>query len=81
MDDSKKEYSISEFKAKSLRLFERVSKTGCPILVTKHGKPIARVVPFKEDADCPVPGRLSGTILDEKDIISALGPELWKSAK
>jgi prevent-host-death family protein len=36
---------ISEFKAKSLALLERVRRTGRPIIVTKRGEPIAEVVP------------------------------------
>jgi prevent-host-death family protein len=36
---------ISEFKAKSLALLERVRRTGRSIVVTKRGRPIAEVVP------------------------------------
>jgi prevent-host-death family protein len=36
---------ISEFKAKSLALLERVRRTGRPIIVTKRGEPVAEVVP------------------------------------
>lgn len=36
---------ISEFKAKSLALLERVRRTGRSIIVTKRGEPVAEVVP------------------------------------
>lgn len=36
---------ISEFKATCLAVLERVRQTGQPVLVTKHGQPIAEVVP------------------------------------
>lgn len=36
---------ISEFKAKTQALLERVRRTGRPIIVTKRGEPIAEVVP------------------------------------
>jgi len=39
------EIAISEFKAKCLALLERVCKTKQPIRVTRHGKPVAEVVP------------------------------------
>jgi prevent-host-death family protein len=39
------EVSISEFKAKCLALLEEVSKTKKPIRITRHGKPVAEVVP------------------------------------
>jgi prevent-host-death family protein len=37
--------SISEFKAKCLALLERVEKTKQPLRITRHGKPVADVVP------------------------------------
>ena len=39
------EVSISEFKAKCLALLEQVRKTREPVRVTRHGKPVAEVVP------------------------------------
>jgi prevent-host-death family protein len=39
------EVAISEFKAKCLALLERVRKTKQPIRVTRHGKPVAEIVP------------------------------------
>jgi len=39
------EVSISEFKAKCLALLEQVNKTKKPLRVTRHGKPVAEVVP------------------------------------
>jgi prevent-host-death family protein len=40
-----KEVAISEFKAKCLALLEQVQKTRQPIRVTRHGKPVAEVIP------------------------------------
>jgi len=40
-----KEVSISEFKAKCLALLETVRRTRQPIRITRHGKPVAEVVP------------------------------------
>jgi prevent-host-death family protein len=39
------EISISEFKAQCLALLEQVGKTKKPIRVTRHGKPVAEIVP------------------------------------
>jgi prevent-host-death family protein len=36
--------TVTEFKAKCLRLIDQVHKYGQPLTITKHGKPIARVV-------------------------------------
>jgi prevent-host-death family protein len=37
--------SISEFKATCLARLERVRRTGQRLLITKHGQPIAEVIP------------------------------------
>jgi prevent-host-death family protein len=42
---SMKEVAISEFKAKCLALLERVRRTRQPLIVTRHGKAIAEVIP------------------------------------
>lgn len=39
------EIAISEFKARCLALLERVRKTRKPICITRHGMPVAEVVP------------------------------------
>jgi prevent-host-death family protein len=39
------EINISEFKAKCLALMEEVRKTKKPLRVTRHGKPVAEIVP------------------------------------
>jgi prevent-host-death family protein len=39
------EIAISEFKAKCLAILEQVEKTKQPIRITRHGKPVADVVP------------------------------------
>ena len=44
-----KEVAASEFKAKCLALLSQVQKTKQPILVTRHGKPLAQVGPAPTD--------------------------------
>jgi prevent-host-death family protein len=40
--------SKSELKARMLEYFRRVEKTGEELVVTSHGKPVARVVPYRQ---------------------------------
>jgi prevent-host-death family protein len=40
-----------EFKAKCLGVMTEVNATGQPVLVTKRGKPFARVMPVKEQTE------------------------------
>jgi prevent-host-death family protein len=39
------EIAISEFKAKCLAVLERVRKTKKPVCITRHGTPVAEVIP------------------------------------
>lgn len=39
--------SKSELKARMLEYFRRVEETGEELVVTSHGKPVARVVPYR----------------------------------
>ena len=45
------EIAISLFKAKCLSILEQVEKTKTPIRITRHGKPVADVVPTVPDVD------------------------------
>ncbi|MDD9989970.1 MAG: type II toxin-antitoxin system prevent-host-death family antitoxin [Spirochaetaceae bacterium] len=37
----------SEFKAKCLQLMDRVADTGEEIVITKNGRPVSRLVPYR----------------------------------
>lgn len=45
---SEKTMSASEFKAKCLAVLDDVATTGRTVVVTKRGKPVARVLPVEE---------------------------------
>ena len=38
----------SEFKAKCLKLMDEVAESGEEIVITKNGRPVSRLVPFRE---------------------------------
>ncbi len=38
----------SEFKAKCLKLMDEVAASGKEIVITKNGRPISRLVPYRE---------------------------------
>lgn len=40
--------TATEFKAKCLRLLDEVNRTGGELVISKRGKPVARVVPERE---------------------------------
>ncbi len=55
--------SAAEFKAKCLELMDRVRETGVEYVVTKHGKPVARLVPYTAAERATIFGVMKGTVL------------------
>ncbi|MGO8756626.1 MAG: type II toxin-antitoxin system Phd/YefM family antitoxin [Terracidiphilus sp.] len=43
--------TATEFRARCLGLFDWVAKTGETIVITKRGKPVARVVPIPSNSE------------------------------
>jgi prevent-host-death family protein len=66
-----REIAISEFKAKCLAILERVEKTKQPIRITRHGKPVAEVIPTAPVVDrAALMGSMKDSIQILGDIIS-----------
>ncbi len=73
-----KKMPVSEFKAKCLSVMDKVCATGESVVVTKHGKPICRVIPEQRDPD-KLFGSMKGVIEIVGDIVApANDPEDWK---
>jgi prevent-host-death family protein len=66
------EVSISEFKAKCLRLIEQVHKTRQPLRITRHGRPVAEVIPAGPDRKRKFLGDMVGTAEIVGDIVSPI---------
>ena len=76
-----KAIGVSEFKAHALKILRDVAETQEEVIVTKRGKPIVKISAYRE-ADSEVkPGKLSHTLVFEKDIITPLGPDMWEAAR
>jgi prevent-host-death family protein len=48
-DGTMREMKAGEFKAKCLAVMDEVAATGEPVVITKHGKRVARLVPEPKD--------------------------------
>jgi len=55
------EISAAEFKAKCLKLLDQVAATHEPLIITKRGKPVARLVPFEAEPRTSLFGYMKGT--------------------
>ena len=76
-----KDMPISKFKAQALQLIEDVAETREGLVITKRGKPLAQVIPYQGPSAKPRPGRLSGALVFEKDIVSPLEEKLWEAIR
>jgi prevent-host-death family protein len=65
----------TEFKAKCLAYLDQVAQTRAEIVLTKHGRPVAKLMPVDE-MDQEVFGRLAGTVQVLGDIIGPV-KEAW----
>jgi prevent-host-death family protein len=59
-----------EFKARCLKLMDQVRATRRPIVITKRGKPVAKLVPVEEEPRREIFGCMRGTVTILGDIIS-----------
>ncbi len=62
-----KEIQASEFKAKCLTILDHLDQEG--LVITKHGKPVAKLIPF-ERSSRELIGSLRGKITINGDILS-----------
>ena len=72
-----KKIAAGEFKARCLTLMEDVRSTREPLVITKRGKPVAKLVPADDDKDDFI-GRLEGVFRVVGDIESPI--EGWESS-
>lgn len=63
------EISAAEFKARCLRLLDEVAATHEPLIITKRGKPVARLVPMEDESAASGFGYLRGSMTVIGDII------------
>ncbi len=73
-----KTMAISQFKTHALRIIDQLSQNNESIVVTKRGKPLAVITPYKKSDTNVKPGKLSDTLSFEEDIVSPLGEEIWE---
>ncbi|MGI9019913.1 MAG: type II toxin-antitoxin system Phd/YefM family antitoxin [Solirubrobacterales bacterium] len=70
------EISATQFKARCLALLDEVAQGGGELVVTKHGRPVARVVPADEEVS--LRGSVAYHVGDE-ELIAPIDVE-WTAA-
>ncbi|MBI4863476.1 MAG: type II toxin-antitoxin system prevent-host-death family antitoxin [Candidatus Riflebacteria bacterium] len=74
------ELGVSEFKRRCLELLEGVHRSNLELVITKRGRPIARVVPL-ELVKAPLKGILGGQVQIEGDIVCVDWSEDWEALR
>ena len=72
--------SASEFRAKCLRMLDEVAEHGRALVITKHGRPVAKVVPVRERR-APMMGRWKGIVQIKGDIVNFNAVDDWQAAR
>ena len=70
----------SEFKAKCLKLMDEVAESGEEIVITKNGRPVSRLAPYRKPSSGPWFGRNRDNIRILGDIVSPMPPEWYEKA-
>jgi prevent-host-death family protein len=74
-----KTIQAGEFKAKCLQIMDEVDQKHISFTITKHGKPVARLVPIDKTQKSAF-GCLKNTVSIQEDIIAPIDME-WESDK
>ncbi len=67
-----------EFKAKCLQLLDDVALQRGTLIITKHGKPVAKLVPVEPEQQ--LFGSMKGSVISATDIISTIDIE-WEATQ
>ena len=59
-----------DFKSTCLKLLDEVARSRRPLVITKHGKPVAQLVPMPPEA--VLFGALGGSVVRSDDIVSPI---------
>ena len=75
-----KPVTVTHLKAHLLRLLRAIERSGKPLVITRRGRPVARLVPVGPQDREPLFGRWKGTIESLGDIIEpAVAPDEWEA--
>jgi prevent-host-death family protein len=76
-----KKIAAGKFKAQCLKVMEQVRTTREPVLITKRGQPLAKLVPAEKTSDDFI-GRLEGIFTIVGDVESPVVPlEDWDALR
>lgn len=72
------EIPAGEFKARCLQLMDEVEETGRQVVITKRGRPVAKLVPIAEVPARDALGCMRGSVVVVGDIVAPL-EDRWEA--
>ena len=72
--------SKSKFKPRSLEFFRHVQETGEELVITDHGTPVLKIIPYTNDANEEHLQVLRGSIISFDNPLDPVGEEGWELA-
>ena len=79
-DTGARTIKASEFKTKCLKLMDEVAESGEEIVITKNGRPVSRLVPYREEPNLAF-GRNRDNIRILGDIVSPMPAEWYEDSE
>jgi prevent-host-death family protein len=70
--------AAGKFKTQCLKLMDEVQQTRQEVIITKHGKPVAKLVPIEEPASRSIIGFMKNSVQVTGNIIAPLEEE-WEA--
>jgi prevent-host-death family protein len=70
--------SKSEFKPKALHYFRMVQQSGKEIIISDHGKPAVKIVPYKDNSE-DILNSLRNTVEKYIDPFEPVGLDEWEA--
>lgn len=74
-----KTMNVSDFKAHALQVISDVAELHENLILTKRGKALAEIIPYKPHKSVATPGKLASALVQEKDIVSPFEGSLWEA--
>jgi len=72
-----KTLAVSDFKAKCIAVLREAQRNGEPLLVTRRGRPLARIEPISEDSSKRQLGLHRGRMRIRRDIVGMTSEDDW----
>ncbi len=72
--------SKSQFKPHALQYFREVQEKGVELIITDHGKPVIKIIPYSENPEEAL-NRLRNTVIKYDHPTEPVGLEEWEALR